>query len=254
MIAALPMYDWPVMRPWNDRLWRLIRDAMRNDGFDAPDELERGLAYDQVPLRTDLLMGQTCGLPFNTVLNGQVKYLATPCYRTRGCAGGAYSSAIVVRRRNRETTLSELGQMRLAINGPDSWSGYVVLKRHAATQRVKLGAPHIISGGHLNSLIAVADGKADYAAVDAVALGLARRHMPELTASLAIAEWTERAPATPFITSLGTPEPVRQAILRAFHSVLAMPEAARVREALLLTRLQELPEHAYRSMEPLQAA
>ena len=254
MIAALPMYDWPVLRPWNDRLWRLIRDGLRGDGFDAPDELDRGVAYDQVPLRPDLLMGQTCGLPFNTVLDGRVRYLATPCYRTRGCAGGTYSSAIVVRRRNREVTFAELCHMRLAINGHDSWSGYVVLKRHAAEMRLALPAPHLVSGGHLQSMEGVAEGRADFAAIDAVAFGLARRHLPDLSSKLIVAEWTSRAPATPFITALETPEPVRQGVLRAFHNALALPESIRVREALLLARLQELPQHAYRSMEPLWAA
>lgn len=254
MIAALPMYDWPVLRPWNDRLWRLIRDCLRNDGFDAPEELSRDVAYNEVPLRPGLLLGQTCGLPFNTVYDGRVRYLATPGYRTKGCAGGTYSSAIVVRRRNREVTLAELCRLRLAINGPDSWSGCVVLKRHMAGQRLRLPAPHLISGGHLNSMHAVVEGRADFAAIDAVALGLARRHLPELANRLVVLDWTERAPSTPYITSLNTPEPVRQAVLRAFHNVLAMPESVRVREALLLARLQELPDHAYRSMEPLKAA
>lgn len=254
MIAALPMYDWPVLRPWNDRLWRLIRDVMRNDGFEAPEALDRSISYSEVPLRSDLLMGQTCGLPFNTVLDGRVRYLATPCYHTRGCAAGSYSSAIVVRRRNRELTLPELMRLRLVINGPDSWSGCVVLKRHAAAQGITLPDPHLISGGHLASMEAVADGAADYAAVDAVALGLARTHLPNLTSRLAVTEWTERAPATPYITALSTPTPIRQAILRSFHIALSLPEAARVREALLLARLQELPGRAYRSMEPLIAA
>lgn len=254
MIAALPMYDWPVLRPWNDRLWRLVRDGLRNDGFAAPEALDRDVTYDQLPLRPDLLMGQTCGLPFNTVLDGRVRYLATPCYRTRGCVGSTYSSAIVVRRRKREVTFPELCRMRLAINGRDSWSGYVVLKRFASARREWLPDPHLVSGGHLQSMEAVADGRADFAAIDAVALGLARRHLPEIAGKLVVHDWTERAPATPYITSTETSEPVRQAVLRAFHKALTLPESARVREALLLVRLQELPGNAYRWMEPLKAA
>lgn len=254
MIASLPMYDWPVLQLWNDRLWRLVRDGLRNDGFEAPEDLARDISYDQLPLRDNLLMGQTCGLPFNTVLDGRVRYLATPCYRTRGCAGGTYSSAIVVRRRNREVTFSELCRMRLAINGRDSWSGYVVLKRYAAAKRETLPEPRLISGGHLKSMEAVVAGKADFSAIDAVAFGLARKHLPDMAGKLVVIDWTERAPATPFITSLQTTEPVRQAVLRAFHNALSLPESARVREALLLSHLQELPHRAYRTMEPLKAA
>ena len=76
MIASLPMYDWPVLQLWNDRLWRLVRDGLRNDGFEAPEDLARDISYDQLPLRDNLLMGQTCGLPFNTVLDGRVRHVA----------------------------------------------------------------------------------------------------------------------------------------------------------------------------------
>jgi hypothetical protein len=45
--------------------------------------------------RPDLLLAQTCGYPYVTLLRGQVTLVATPCFDFPGCAGSDYSSVIV---------------------------------------------------------------------------------------------------------------------------------------------------------------
>ena len=68
MIASLPMYDMPHLRGAHDRYWTAIRDAL---GY-GPDALTRGgdpWAEWQSP---DLLLGQTCGLPYRARLHDKV--------------------------------------------------------------------------------------------------------------------------------------------------------------------------------------
>ncbi len=40
-IATLPMYDWPERYAETDALWATLRDALRAEGFDPPDDLTR---------------------------------------------------------------------------------------------------------------------------------------------------------------------------------------------------------------------
>ena len=65
MIATLPMYDRPETRAANDRFWDLIRSHLD----EAPEELSRD---DFHWLHPDLLLSQTCSLPYRTALQGRV--------------------------------------------------------------------------------------------------------------------------------------------------------------------------------------
>jgi hypothetical protein len=47
--------------------------------------------------RSDLLLAQTCGLPFRRDLWGRVAYVATPAYDLPDCPAGWYRSALVAR-------------------------------------------------------------------------------------------------------------------------------------------------------------
>jgi len=254
MIAALPMYDWPVLQRWNDRLWRLVRDRLLSDCHDAPDGLTRGGDYRDLWLDPGLFFAQTCGLPFNTLLDRKVGYLATPCYRTEGCEGATFSSAIVVNGQHGSRDLEEALAGGLTVNGRDSWSGFVALQRTAAQKGIGLPTASRISGGHLHSMQTIAEGAGGCAAIDAVALGLARLHLPDMAEKLEVIGWTDSAPATPFITGKTVPPGVRSAILRALREALASPEATAVRQATLLDSITVLPNDAYLEMRPLEAA
>ena len=75
-LAALPMYDWPELRPATDRLWAAVRDGLRQRGVAAPEGLTRDVGLMAGWTDPGLVLGQTCGLPF-------VRELARP-----GGAGG----------------------------------------------------------------------------------------------------------------------------------------------------------------------
>ncbi len=93
-----------------------------------------------------------------------------------------------------------LTNKRLAYNVPDSMSGYLALRRDLEAQGFGL---HIFSeliatGGHRNSLRAVAERRADVAAIDAKTWGLAQKFEPS-ACELSVVGWTERRKGLPFV-------------------------------------------------------
>lgn len=202
MIASLPMYDWPEVGPSTDRLWALIRDRMRAMGLDAPDGLDRTIRCDQAWTRPDLVLGQTCGLPFATTLRGKVVLIGTVDYGLLGAKPGQYYSQIVTRA-DRPGSFAELSTGILAINGFDSQSGWGSIANDAAAAGLRFTRV-LVTGAHRESASAVAEGRADLAAVDAVTWRLICAYLPEIAAGLRILARTTPTPGLPLIAAPGT--------------------------------------------------
>lgn len=202
MIASLGMYDRAETQPANDRLWALIRDGMRARGMMAPEALTRGEgAYWPAWQSSDLVLSQTCGFPYRARLHGHVTLLGTPDYGVEGCAPGYYRSAFVARADDPRTSLPEFSGSRFAFNEDMSQSGWAAPQTHAATLGVHL-PPCLRSGGHLMSARAVAGGRADIAAIDAVTWRMITRWEPAAKA-LKVLALTEPTPGLPYIAASG---------------------------------------------------
>ncbi len=202
MIASLPMYDWPELLTAHDTLWQNIGDKLRDTGIDAPPKLSRRGGDESCWLDPGLLLGQTCGYPFSTVLKDKVQYVATPIYEVEGCSGPYYSSAIVARQDSVLTT-ANWQRARFAYNGPMSLSGYRAIKAMVGEPE-SFFATITQSGGHRISARMVAKGNADIAALDAVCWHLLQQHEPATAKKLNVIGWSDRRPALPLITSLET--------------------------------------------------
>ena len=187
--ASYPMYELPENRDAVDVWWSGLARCLRSAGCErVPDRLER---RDDAPARwcdDDLLFSQTCGYPLTHALKGRVRVIATPCYRAPGCDGPSYSSAIVVRADDPAQDLADLAGRRAAFNAPHSQSGYNALRHRLAP--IARGKPFfsacLETGGHAASLAAVADGRADVAAVDCITWALLRRYRPDSISPLRI--------------------------------------------------------------------
>ncbi|MFD1912251.1 phosphate/phosphite/phosphonate ABC transporter substrate-binding protein [Halodurantibacterium flavum] len=190
MIASFPMYDRPETAPANDRLWALIRDALRSRGVDAPDQLTRAEDLMALWRAPDLLLAQTCGLPYRAVLHPHVTLVGTPDYGLPDCPAGYYCSVLVAREP------LEVATARFAYNDPLSQSGW------AAAQAMFGGAlrPVLCTGSHRASARAVAQGEADLAAIDAVTWALIRRHDRFADGLIEIGRTTP-APGLPLVTA-----------------------------------------------------
>lgn len=202
MIASLPMYDRAETAGANDRLWAAIRDRLRAEGIAAPDALIHG-APDLWPHWTapDLVLSQTCGYPYRSRLHSMVTLVGTPDYGVEGCEPGFYRSAFVVRADDPRSTLAAFEGARLAWNDDLSQSGWAGPQTHLARLGIRL-APALRTGGHKLSAIAVSEGRADIAALDAVTWRLIQRFDGFASSLRAIAA-TDPSPGLPFISRRG---------------------------------------------------
>lgn len=200
VLAGLPMYDWVELRGPTDRYWALIRDGLRARGIDAPPELHRGDQWADW-LNPALILSQTCGFPYRTALHGKVTLVGTPDFGLPDAAPGYYYSQLVVRADAPGDWTAFLDRT-LAINGYDSQSGWAAPQNHAAPLNRRFDKV-LVTGAHVMSATAVAEGLADIAAIDAVSWRLVTAYRPETAKRLRIVARTEATPGLPLITALG---------------------------------------------------
>lgn len=239
MIAALAMYDRPETRGATDRFWGLIRDSLRAGGIAAPEALTRGGDFHAPWTDPDLLLAQTCGLPFRSLLRDRVTLVGTPDYGLPGCPPGHYRSVLVARAGDGRD-LDALASGVLAINDAGSQSGWAAPVAHAAARGLAFTRV-AVTGAHAASARAVADGGADLAALDAQTWQLIGAHDPALAAMLRVVDLTDPTPGLPLITAKGRdPAPLFAA---ASAAIAALAPADRA--ALGLRGLVAIPAAAY---------
>lgn len=225
------MYDWPEVGEATDALWRSLRDGLRGAGLAAPEALRRGGDLWSVWRSPDLVLSQTCGLPYAARLAGDVALLGAPAYDLPGVAPGSYLSEIVVRADDPASSVADLGGRRFAFNGRESQSGWAAFAAAFGDPKAIFG-DLVETGAHRASLTAVAQGRADIAAIDAVSWRLARRHEPAARALRVLAR-TPPTPGLPFITARRDERSLAHMRLVIETEIeMAAPE---IREALFLT-------------------
>lgn len=243
MIAALPMYDRAENRSATDRYWSLIRTALARRGIDAPETLRRG-DPELMPQWTDpaLLLSQTCGFPYRAGLHRNVQLIGTPDFGIDGCPPGFYRSVLICRADDYRDGLAAFDGATLAYNDAMSQSGWAAPQNHAATLGMILRAGPC-TGSHAASLAAVAGGKADLAALDAVTWSLLAEHDP-LAAKVKVIAMTDPTPGLPYITAKGRDS---GAIFDAIAEAVAQLDATE-RMALRLKGIVHIPAEAYLSV------
>jgi ABC-type phosphate/phosphonate transport system substrate-binding protein len=239
------MYDWPEVHWANDALWAAIAERLNAAGIAAPEKLDRSRRFGEEWLDPNLVLSQVCGWPYATELRGKVRLVATPVYSVEGREGPNYSSAIVVRR-DGPGSLADLRRRRFAFNSHDSLSGYVTLIRHMAQSGLgEADVEWVETGAHRASLLAVAEGRADLAAIDALAWALAQEHEANAAARLQVIAWTAQRPAPPLVTAHGRTDREVGALRAAVEAATASPETQAARAALHLSGLAVLDEADY---------
>ena len=198
------MYDWPEVHDAVDALWSAIADCLRAAGIDAPTTLWRydgGATLDDLWTDPDLLVAQTCGLPVVDFLRGRIEVLGSLDHGVEGCAPGDYRSVLVCRADDPAESLEGFRGRRAIVNSYESQSGYGALVTTVAPLAVdgRFFDELVDSGTHRFSLRAVADGRADLAAIDVVSWRLGLAHEPAVD-DLRIVAWTEPTPGLPLVT------------------------------------------------------
>lgn len=183
-----------------------------------PNELD----YHKLWLHPALLFAQTCWGPMELGLNNHVQVVGQPSYDAyEGGQGELYSSALVMRigegpqlrspaDGKAVLPLDLMRGKRFTFNSLDSMSGSIGLTRdlQVVGESLDIFSSRSESGGHRGSIVTVAEGKADIAAIDCESWALAQRFEPA-AGKVAVVGWTARRKGLPYITARTTPESVR---------------------------------------------
>lgn len=238
-IASLPMYDRPELRAETDRYWALIRQALAARGIDAPAALHRG---DDALMpqweNPDLILSQTCGFPYRARLHGHVHLVGTPDFGNDGCPPGYYRSILIAHRDDPRSAFAEFDGARLAYNDGLSQSGWAAPINQARLAGIHL-QPGVETGGHRASTLAIAEGLADLAAIDALTWALLQEF--EDMSRIKVIGATDPTPALPYITALGQDAAaIRDAVAEA---IAGLSPADRTR--LRLRGIVDIPAQVY---------
>ncbi|RLJ60211.1 phosphonate ABC transporter substrate-binding protein [Litoreibacter meonggei] len=236
MIASLPMYDRPETAAANDRFWQLIQDGL--DGTrpqqltrDIPDLMDHWLS-------PDLILSQTCGFPYRARLAGKVNLVATPVLHL-DCPPGYYYSVIIARRSRAGAILAEFDGATAAYNDPMSQSGWAALYHHMHAAGLSLG-PILETGAHRASAIAVAEGRAEIAAIDALTWQMICK-WDSFASALCVIDQTEPTPTLPYISALPLPPETTRRALK--HAIAMLSDTDKA--TLGLSSVTSLPPQTY---------
>ena len=128
-------------------------------------------------------------------------YVGTPDYGVEGCPPGYYRSVFVARADDPRQELSEFDGARFAYNEALSQSGWAAPQTHAAKLGLRL-PPRAQTGGHRLSAQAVAEGRAGFAALDAVTWDMIAEWEP-FASGLKVVGRTDPTPGLPYIAASG---------------------------------------------------
>lgn len=218
MIASLMMYRRPQLDEAHEHYWQLIRQNLHLAGIDSPSHLSQDAEEFYVWKHPELVLSQTCGMPYRIWLHARVQLVGTPDFGVEGCPPGYYRSALVIRADDQRKRLDDFQNAVFAYNQTFSQSGYAApywhLKPYGFWFENRLHTQQ-----HLLSALAVAEGRADIAALDAVSWRLMSEH-DAFANSLRILEWTEPTPGLPLITAKGkTAETIYDAVKSAIEQL-----------------------------------
>jgi ABC-type phosphate/phosphonate transport system substrate-binding protein len=201
MIANLMMYQRPELVEAHAGFWTLIRKHLAAAGLDSPEALSQNAEEFFVWKHPDLVLSQTCGMPYRTWLHDKVQLVGTPDYGLVNCPAGYYRSAIIVRADDARTAVAAYRDAIFAYNQTFSQSGYAAPFWHVKSEGFWF-ENRLHTDQHIESARAVATGRADIASIDAVTWRNIETFEP-FAADLRILAWTKPTPGLPLITALG---------------------------------------------------
>lgn len=242
MIASLPMYNRPELIAEINLFWDLIREGLTRAGIKSPSKLDQNADLFETWLHPELVLSQTCGLPYRLKLHGQTTLVGTPDFGLTGCPPGYYQSLFLVRRNDERKKLIDFSDTVLAYNEKGSQSGYAAPQTEAHSQGFEF-TKLFQSGAHELSARLVAEGSADITAVDAVSWRY-MDHFDDMSADLKILAKTTPTPGLPFISARGARQPE---LFKAIEIALQkMPRTAKQR--LGMQGLVHIPAEEYLSV------
>lgn len=204
LIASLPWYDLPALRPQLDAFWSVLRHELSNelqrlhsDPVPLPDRLNRHTPLIEQWANLGLLLSQCCGPDLFTPQAQELVPIARPVFSDLDCSPGQYFSYIVsASHQTRRHDLNDSG--RFVINSASSRSGCAALFEWATANGMGCNQV-VISGSHASSLESLRNGTADMAAIDAHSWPLLNSR------GITIIGRSKEAPTPPFVMHQRSP-------------------------------------------------
>lgn len=172
-----------------------------------------------------------CGLPYVRETDRaapRIELLAAPVMRqARYGARPVYYTDVMVRRDHPALVLADLHGASVAINEPNSHSGYEVLRHALAEQGLPPGffAEVIESGAHQRSLELIESGAVDAAPIDSTVFDTEVRARPELASRLRAVATLGPSPMPPWVASTRLAPDLRQQLRDALLTLGADAQA-----------------------------
>jgi phosphonate transport system substrate-binding protein len=172
-------------------------------------------------------VGWLCGLPYVQEADravARVELLAAPVMRgTRYAGRPVYFSDLIIRHDHPARCLADLRGASVAINEPNSHSGYGVLRHALAAGGLPAGffGSVVESGAHQRSLALIESGQVAAAAIDSTVLETELRAVPGRASGLRALATLGPSPIPPWVASRCLPEATRAALRAA---LLALPQ------------------------------
>lgn len=246
MIAALPMYHRPETAAAHDALWALVRDGLRARGVAAPDALDREIGVWEGWRHAGLVLGQICSLPYRARLRGRVRLVGAADHGLPDAPPGHYYSVFVARLGEVDDPAA-FAARRFAYNDALSHSGWASPQAWALARGIRFPAS-LATGAHRESARAVAEGRADLAAIDAVSWRMIERWDAGIAGALRVIGRTDPSPGLSYVTAAEDPAPHLEAVAEAIDALDAAS-----RRTLGIAGVHRLPEGAYADL-PLPPA
>lgn len=239
------MYPFAHVRDAQNALWAGIRRNLA-DVVDAPEHLDFDTELLVAWHRSDLLLGQTCGWPLVTEMDGVVDVVGTFAVDVPfASADGSYRSVLVARKPISLADWKATPDVHVARNNSDSLSGWVSLCAAWG------GVPSRVTetGAHLESVRAVAAGRVDLAMIDAVSLQFVAEQEPFVAGRVHIIGHGPTIPCLPLVMAKGLASH-RDGVRAALTAAMLDPSLAAARSRLRISGFVPLDAAAY---EPVLA-
>ena len=200
------MYDFPEVQDSTEKLLAALVEALESCNETAHVQTPDSSVHAELMKMwrsNDMVLSQSCGLPFMEELHQFVNVIGTPTWTDVSDEHGRYQTVIVVRESLDVSSVAELGGLRPVVSNTQSLSGWCSLGVAIAevTNDSSFVRPFVQSGGHARSLQMLQDNNADFASIDAATFRLLKRHRPKLTNGLRLIGRGPVVPATPLHVS-----------------------------------------------------
>jgi phosphonate transport system substrate-binding protein len=221
--------------------------------LDCPTHLHVGQSLDEFTNgQTD--MAFLCGLPYVHMARRPdcpIEVIAAPVVQGQRYQGRPiYFSDVVVHRDSRYTTFDDLQGCTWAYNERASHSGYNIVQ-YSLLQQKRTSAyfgSMLETGGHIASMQAVLERKADASAIDSHVLDVLLARNPSIAAQVRIIAMLGPTAIPPLVITKSIDKHRKQRIKDVLYSMHHDAEAARMLQCGLIARLVPIQDEAYDSI------